>query len=78
MPCKICDAETGDKGQRYECRMKICKDTEVIMGWAETLGGVQTMRESVKLHPVWSDFRVIDRKENSNGKEEKSSQKENS
>lgn len=58
------DIHTGDEGQRYECSFDEGDGNRMVMGWANTLDGVNRFRESVKLHPVWTNFEVKDRKGN--------------
>lgn len=51
----------GDEGQRYEVRCTDGNGKMMVMGWAGTLKGTEGFVDSVKLHPVMHNPKILDR-----------------
>lgn len=53
----------GDRGQRYEVTFfNPATFTRQVFGWSDDPEGANDMVASIKLHPVWEQPRIIDRK----------------
>ena len=52
----------GDRGQRYEVSF-FNPDTggRMVLGWTDTLSGVNKMFEAIRVHPSWEQPAVRDR-----------------
>ncbi len=55
--------KTGDKGQRYECSFMQDIGERMIIGWTDSEQGIENMRKTIELHPVWDGFKCFDRQE---------------
>ncbi len=53
----------GDRGQRYQVTYLEGRIGRRIFGWSETPEGAESMADSIRKHPTWSQPVIIDRDE---------------
>jgi len=53
--------KTGDKGQQFEVRAQWPDGEERPIGWTATRADAERMAAGIKLHPGFSDPKIIDR-----------------